>query len=137
MNKFILKIKNLKEINQKLNSHKKKICSQKVYHPVLKCNFVNATTLNFRGTHSKLFRHPCVQLKRLESWLPKTVNIPNKKKTLAQKVKVTKKAAESCRRDCYIFIWCHHRNSRGTYVRSIIDPKLWDWVKIDMSSDKK
>ena len=91
MNKFILKIKNLKEINQKLNSYKKKICSQKVYHPVLKCNFVNATTLNFRGTHSKLFRHPCVQLKRLESWLPKTVNIPNKKKPKKPKVKEVKK----------------------------------------------
>ena len=137
MNKYILKIKNLREIKQKLNRYKKKICCQKIYHLLLKCNIVNATTLNFRGTHSKLFRHPCVQLKRLEKWLPKTVNIPIKKKTLEQKIKVTKTVAESYRRDCYIFIWCHDKNSRGTYVRSIIDPKLWDWVKIDMSWDKK
>ena len=133
MNKYILKIKNLREIKQKLNSYKKKNCSQKFYHPLLKYNIVNATMLNFRGTHSKLFRHPYVQLKRLEKWLPKTVNIPNKKKTLEQKIKVTKKVAESCRRDCYIFIWCHDKSSRGTYVSSIIDPKLWDWVNIDMS----
>ena len=50
-----------------------------------KCNFVNATTINFQGTHSELFRHPSVQPKRLENWLPKTINIP--KKRLVQKPK--------------------------------------------------
>ena len=54
-----------------------------------KCNFVNATTINFQGTHSKLFRHPSVQLKRLENWVPKTINIP--KKRLAQKPKRLRK----------------------------------------------
>ena len=143
MNKFTLKIKNWKEINQKLNKDKKEICSQKVYNPVLKCNFVNATTINFRGTHSKLFRHPSVQLKRLENWLPKTINIPKKrlaqkpkikkvkkvKETLTQRVKITKKAFKSLK-GCYVFIWCHHRNSKGTYVRSALDPEMWDYVKM-------
>jgi len=150
MNKFILKITNLKEINQKLNKNKMEICGKKVYNPVLKCNFINATMINFWGTHSKLFRHPIVQLKRLENWLPKTINIPKKrlaqkpkikkikkvKETLTQRVKVTKRDFESLK-SCYVFIWCHHRNSKGTYVRSVLDPEMWDYVKIDMSLDKK
>ena len=143
MNRFVLKIKNLKEINQKLNKNKKKIFSKKVCNPVLKCNFVNAAMINFKGTHSKLFRHPCVQLERFESWLP--VNIQNKKKpkkpkvkevkkklaqkpkvkkvkkTLVQKIKVTKRIFESIK-GCYVFIWCHNRNSKGTYIRSVLDP---------------
>ena len=138
MNQHILKIKNLREFKQKLNSYRKKKGIQKSYHPLLNCNIVNATMLNFRGTHSKLFRHPCVQLERLEKhlkWLPKSVNVPIKKKTLEPKIKVTKKFADWCRRDCYIFIWCFDKNSRGTYVRSSLDPKLWDYVKTDISLD--
>ena len=144
MNKFILKIKNWKEINQKLNKNKKENCSQKVYYPVLKCNFVNATTINLRGTYSKLFKHPRVKIRKLENCLPKMINIPKKLKikkakkvkgTLTQRVKITKKAFKSLK-GCYVFIWCHHRNSKGTYVRSVLDPKMWDYVKVDMSLDK-
>ena len=51
MNKFVLKIENLKEINKKLNQNKKKILSKKVCNPVLKCNFVNAAMINFKATH--------------------------------------------------------------------------------------
>ena len=63
------KIQNLERIITKLKCIK-------LRHST-KCNFVNATTINFRGTHSKLFRHLSVQLKRMENWLPKTINIPN------------------------------------------------------------
>ena len=88
MNKFVLKIENLNEINKKLNKNKKKILSKKVCNPVLKCNFVNAAMINFKGTYSKLFRNPCVQLERLENWLPKYIIKTNKpKKHKVKKVK--------------------------------------------------
>ena len=141
MNKFTLKIKNWKEIIQKLNKDKKENCSQKVYNPVLEYNLINATTINFRGTYSKLFKHPRVKIRKLENCLPKMINIPKKLKikkakkvkgTLTQRVKITKKAFKSLK-GCYVFIWCHHKNSKGTYVRSVLDPKMWDYVKVDMS----
>ena len=53
------KIQNLERIITKLKCNKPSDST--------KCNFVNATTINFQGTHSKLFRHPSVQPKRLEN----------------------------------------------------------------------
>ena len=125
MNKFVLKIKNLKEINKKLNKNKKKILSKKVCNPVLKCNFVIAAIINFKGTYLKLFRNPCVQLERLENWLPKNILDTKKPKklkikrvkkklaqkpkvkmvqrTLIQKIKVTKRVFKSLK-GCYVFL---------------------------------
>ena len=123
-----------------MSSYKKKKDNQKPYRQSLSCNIVNFATLNFRASHSKLFSYPSVQLERLEKrlkWLPKIVNIPLKKQTLEPKIKITKKVADWCRRDCYVFIWCFDKKSRGTYVRSSLDPKLWVLVKIDMSLEKK
>ena len=80
MNKFVLRIENLKEINKKLNQNKKKILSKNVCNPVLKCYLVNAAMINFKGTYSKLFWNPGVQIERLENWLPKYMVKTNKPK---------------------------------------------------------
>ena len=80
MNKFVLKIGNLKEITKKLNKNKKKIHNKNVCNPTLKCFLVNAAMINFKGTYSKLFWNPCVQIERLENWLPKYMVKTNKPK---------------------------------------------------------
>ena len=151
MNKFVLKIGNLKEITKKLNKNKKKIFNKNVCNSTLKCFLVNASTINFKGTYSKLFWNPYVQIERLENWFPKyLVKTNNSKKNkrikqklepkskekriqkpLVQKLKVTKKVFESLK-GCYVFIWCHNKNSIGTYTKSV-GTGLWDYVKIDMS----
>ena len=83
----------------------------------MKCFLINAATINFKGTYLKLFWNPCVQIERLENWLPKylvkTNNSKRKNETrikekleliskekgiqkpLIQKLKVTKKVFES------------------------------------------
>ena len=153
MNKFVLKIGNLKEITKKLNKNKKNILNKNVCNPTLKYFLVNAAMINFKGTHSKLFWNPCVQLERLENWLPKNIvktNKPKKhkvkkvkekiapkpkekmvQKSLIQKLKVTKRVFESLK-GCYVFIWCHNKNSKGTYIKSV-ETELWDYVQINMS----
>ena len=112
MEKFTSKFKNCKEIIQKLNGGKKENCSRKFYNPVLKCNLINATTVNFRGTYSKLFKHPKVKIRKLENCLPKMINIPKKLKIkkakkvkgmFTQRIKITKKVFKSLK-SCYIFI---------------------------------
>ena len=80
MNKFVLKIGNLKEITKKLNKNQKKILNKNVCNPTLKYFLVNAAMINFKGTYSKLFWNPCVQIERLESWLPKYMVKTNKPK---------------------------------------------------------
>ena len=134
MNKFELKIGNLKEITKKLNKNKKKILNKKVCNPKLKCFLLNATMINFKGTYSKLFWNPCVQIERLENWLPKYMVKTNKpkrykeerikaklelkskekrvQKLLLQKLRVTKKVYESLK-GCYVFIWCHNKNYKS------------------------
>ena len=52
MNKFVLKIGNLKEITKKLNKNKKKILNKNVCNQVLKCHLVNAAMINFKETYS-------------------------------------------------------------------------------------
>ena len=151
MNKFVLKIGNLKEITKKLNKNKKKIFNKNVCNSTLKCFLVNASTINFKGTYSKLFWNPYVQIERLENWFPKyLVKTNNSKKNkrikqklepkskekriqkpLVQKLKVTKKVFESLK-GCYVFIWCHNKNSIRTYTKSV-GTGLWDYVKTDMS----
>ena len=139
MNKFVLKIGNLKEITKKLNKNKKKIFNKNVCNSTLKCFLVNASTINFKGTYSKLFLSPYVKIERLDNWLPNYVvkaNNPKSKekriqKPLIQKLKVTKKVFESLK-GCYVFIWSHNKNSIGTYTKSV-ETKLWDYVKINMS----
>ena len=153
MNKFVLKIGNLKEITKKLNKNKKKILNKNVCNPTLKCFLVNAAMINFKGTYSKLFWNPCVQIERLENWLPKYMVKTNKpkrnnetrikeklelkskekrvQKPLIQKLRVTKKVFESLK-GCYVFIWCHNKKSIGTYTKSV-ETELWDYVKINMS----
>ena len=51
MNKFLLKIGNLKEISAELNKNKKKILINKVCNPTLKCFLINAAMINFKGTY--------------------------------------------------------------------------------------
>ena len=136
MNKFVLKIGNSKEITKKPNKNKKKIFNKNVCNSILKCLLVNASNINFKGTYSKLFLNPCVQIKRLENWLPKylvkTNNFKKNKrikqklepkskekriqKPSVQKLKVTKNVFESLK-GCYVFIWCHNKNSKGTYIK--------------------
>ena len=82
MNKFVLKIGNLKEITKKLNKNKKKILNEKVCNPKLRCFLVNAAMINFKGTYSTLFWNPCVQIERLENWLPKYMVKTNKPKRI-------------------------------------------------------
>ena len=36
--------------------------------------------INFKGTYSKLFWNPCVQIEKLENWLPKYMEKTNKPK---------------------------------------------------------
>ena len=153
MNKFVLKIGNLKEITKKLNKNKKKILNENVCNPTLKCFLVNAAMINFKGTYSNLFWNPCVQIERLENWLQKYMVKTNKpkrnnetrikeklelkskekrvQKPLIQKLRVTKKVFESLK-GCYVFIWCHNKNSIGTYIKSV-KTELWDYVKINIS----
>ena len=111
--------------------------------------------INFKGTNSKLFWNPCVQIERLENWLPKYMVKTNKpknnetrikeklelkstekrvQKLLIQKLRVTKKVFESLKGH-YVFIWCHNKNSKGTYIKSVLDPEMLDYVKINMSWD--
>ena len=140
MNNNILKIKNLRKIKQELQCCKRRKGSRNPYHPPIKCHFINSATFNFRATHSKLFSHLRVKVQKLEEclrWLPKAVNIPLKKQTLEPEIKVTKGIASCCRRDCYIQIRCLDKNSKGTYIKSPLDPNLWIWVKIDMSLKKQ
>ena len=150
MNEFLSKIGNLKEVTKKLNKNKKKILNKNVCNSTLKWFLVNASTINFKGTYSKLFWNPCVQIERLENWLPNYVvktNNPKRKnetrklelkskekriqKPLIQKLKVTKKVFESLK-GCYVFMWGHSKNSIGTYTKSV-ETELWDYVKINMS----
>ena len=135
MNNHILKIRNLREIKQKLQCYKKRKGSQNPYHPSLNCHIINSATFNFKATYSKLFSHLRVQLEKLEEclrWLPKAVNIPLKKLILNPKNKVTRRVADYCRKDCYIQIRCHKRNFIGTYIISPLDPNLWIWINFDM-----
>ena len=151
MNKCVLKIGNSREIIKTLNKNKKKTFNKNVYNSTLKCLLVNASTINFKGTYSRLFWNPYVQIERLENWFPKylvkTNNFKKNKrikqklepkskekriqKPLVQKLKVTKNVFESLK-GCYVFIWCHNKNSIGTYTKSV-GTGLWDYVKIDMS----
>ena len=80
MNKFVLKIGNLREVTKKLNKNKKKILNKNVCNPTLKCFLIDAAMINFKGTYSKLFWNPCVQIERLENWLPKYMVKTNKPK---------------------------------------------------------
>ena len=139
MDKVISKIRNLREIKQKtqnLQCYKKGKGKRNPYHPPLKCHLINSATFNFRATYSKLFSHLRVQLEKLEEclrWLPKAVNIPLKMLILEPEIKVTKRIAGCCRRDCYIQIRCHNKNSIGTYIRSSLDSNSLIWVKFDMN----
>ena len=64
MNNHILKIRNLREIKQKLQCYKKRKGSQNPYHPSLNCHIINPATFNFKATYSKLFSHLRVQLEK-------------------------------------------------------------------------
>ena len=135
MDKAISKIRNLRETKQKtqnLQSYKKRKSKRNPYHPPLKCHLINSATFNFRTTYSKLFSHPSVQLKECLRWSPKAVNVPLKKLILNPKIKVTRRVADYCRKDCYIQIRCHKRNFIGTYIISPLDPNLWIWINFDM-----
>ena len=133
MDKAISKIRNLREIKQKtqnLQSYKKS--KQNPYHPLLKCHLINSATFNFRTTYSKFFSHPSVQLKECLRWSPQAVNVPLKKLILNPKIKVTRRVADYCRKDCYIQIKCHKRNFIGTYIKPSLDPNLWIRINLDM-----
>ena len=135
MNNHILKIRNLREIKQKLKKlqcYKRRKGSRNHYPPPLNCHFINSATFNFRATYSKLFSHPSVQLKECLRLSPKAVNVPLKKLILNPKIKVTRRVADYCRKDCYIQIRCHKRNFIGTYIISPLDPNLWIWINFDM-----
>ena len=80
MNKFVLKIGSLKEITKKLNKNQKKILNKNVNNPTLKCFLIDAAMISFKGTYSKLFWNLCVQIKKLDNWLPKYMEKTNKPK---------------------------------------------------------
>ena len=55
MNKCVLRIGNSREIIKTLNKNKKKTFKKNVYNSTLKCLLINASTINFKGTYSRLF----------------------------------------------------------------------------------
>ena len=135
MYKKVSNTRNLKEINQKtqkLQGYERERNRRNPYHPPLKCHLNNSATINFKTKFSKLFSHPNVQLKKCLRWFPKAVNIILKKLILNPKIKVTRRVADYCRKDCYIQIRCHKRNFIGTYIVSPLDPNLWIWINFDM-----
>ena len=136
MNHHILRIKNLKQVKVELSSdRKKKIIRNPIAKP-LNCNIVNFATLNFRASHYKLLRCSAVQLPRLENSLkilPKIVKVSLKRQTLKTETKISRKVANMCKRDCYIFIWSLHPKSREMLIRSTLDPYTFHWVKVNMS----
>ena len=74
MYKKILKIGNLKEINQKtqkLQSYKKGKNRRNPYHPPLKCHRNNPATIDFKTEFPKPFNYPNVQLKNARNGPPK------------------------------------------------------------------
>ena len=128
-------ISNPNEINQKtqtLQSYKGKRNRRNPYHPPLKCHRNNPATINFKTNFPKLFNYPKVQLKKCPKWLPKAVNITLKNLILNPKIKVTKKIADYCRKDCYIQTRCLKKNFIGTYIRSPLNPNLWIWINFNM-----
>ena len=70
----------------------------------------NPATINFKTNFPKLFNHPKVQLKKCPKWPPKAVNITLKNLILNPEIKVTKRTAHYCKRDCYIQTRCLKRN---------------------------
>ena len=124
-------ISNPKEINQ---IYKGKRNRRNPYHPPLKCLRNNPATINFKTNFPKLFNYPKVQLKKCPKWLPKAVNITLKKLILNPKIKVTKRTALYCRKDCYIQTRCLKKNFIGTYIRSPLNPNLWIWINFNMET---
>ena len=122
-------ISNPKEINQ---IYKGKRNRRNPYHPPLKCHRNNPATINFKTNFPKLFNYPKVQLKKCPKWLPKAVNITLKNLILNPKIKVTKRIADYCRKDCYIQTRCLKKNFIGTYIRSPLNPNLWIWINFNM-----
>ncbi len=122
-------ISNPKEVNQ---IYKGKRNRRNPYHPPLKCHPNNPPTINFKTNFPKLFNHPKVQLKKCPKWLPKAVNITHKKLILNPKIKVTRRTADYCRKDCYIQTRCLKWNFIGTYIRSPLDPNLWIWINFNI-----
>ena len=122
-------ISNPKEVNQ---TYKRKRNRRNPYHPPLKCLRNNPTTINFKTNFPKLFNHPKVQLKKCPKWPPKAVNITLNKLILNPEIKVTKKTAHYCRKDCYIQTRCLKKNFIGTYIRSPLNPNLWIWINFNM-----
>ena len=98
-------ISNPKKVNQ---TYKRKRNRQN--HPPLRCLRNNPTTINFKTNFPKLFNHPKVQLKKCPKWPPKAVNITLKNLILNPEIKVTKRTAHYCKRDCYIQTRCLKRN---------------------------
>ena len=122
-------ISNPKEVNQ---IYKGKRNRRNPYHPPLKCHRNNPATINFKTNFPKLFNYPKVQLKKCPKWLPKAVNITLKNLILNPEIKVTKRTAHYCKKDCYIQTRCLKRNFIGTYIRSPLDPNLWIWINFNM-----
>ena len=118
---------NPKKVNQ---TYKRKRNRQN--HPPLKCLCNNPSTINFKTNFPKLFNHPKVQLKKCPKWPPKAVNIILNKLILNPEIKVTKKIAHYCRKDCYIQTRRLKRNFIGTYIKSPLNPNLWIWIKFNM-----
>ena len=134
MNKFVLKIGNLKEITKKLNKNQKKILNKNVCNPTLKYFLVNAAMINFKGTHSKLFWNPCVQIEKLENWLPKYMEKTNKPKRNNEtriKEKLELKSKEK-RVQKPLIKKLRVTKKGSTYIKSV-ETELWNYVKIDMS----
>ena len=128
-------ISNPKEINQKtqtLQSYKGKRNRRNPYHPPLKCHRNNPATIDFKTEFPKLFNYPNVQLKNARNGSPKPSTSLSKKLILNPKIKVTRRTAVYCRKDCYIQIRCLKRNFIGTHIRSPLDPNLWIWINFNM-----
>ena len=134
MNKFVLKIGNLKEITKKLNKNQKNIFNKNVCNPTLKCFLINAAMINFKGTYSKLFWNPCVQIEKLENWLPKYMEKTNKPKRNNEtriKEKLALKSTEK-RVQKPLIKKLRVTKKGSTYIKSV-ETELWNYVKIDMS----
>ena len=102
----------------------------------VKCNIVNFSALTFRISHYKLLSCSAVQLPRLESSLkilPKMVKVSLKRQILKTETKISRRVADMCKRDCYVYIKNLHPKSKEMLIRSTLDPYTFIWVKVNMS----
>ena len=135
MNHHIVKLRNISKIKTELKTYKKKKLVSKPKAKSVKCNVVNSSTLTIRMTHYKIFRTCSIKLPRLESSFKmfnpsKMVKVLLKRQILKPETKISRRVADMCKRDCYVFMWNLHHRSKKVLIRSTSDPYTFKWVNM-------